>query len=116
MLFGNIRYGAVVMNEVGRIVQEEWEKSAEIRPSIELDAYVVMPNHLHGLVTIVPDDFRANGGNTSGLEDKGPIDAPLRQKPRSLGSFVGGFKGATTARINTLRGTAGTPVWQRNYY
>ena len=37
-------------------------------------------------------------------------------RPRSLASFIAGFKSATTTRINTLRDAAGTPVWQRNYY
>ena len=42
--------------------------------------------------------------------------APLRRPPRSLGSFIAGFKSAVTKRINQHRGTPGAPVWQRNYY
>jgi len=37
-------------------------------------------------------------------------------KPRSLSSFVGGFKSAATKQINIRRNARGTPVWQRNYY
>jgi putative transposase len=128
MLFGNIRNGAMAMNEMGWIAWEEWEKSAEIRREIELDSFVVMPNHLHGLVTIVPDDSVGAHGmrpvsqtpvlqsQTSHSANPGACHAPLRRAPRSLGSFVAGFKGATTRLINEARGTPGTPVWQRNYY
>ncbi|MEH2079373.1 MAG: hypothetical protein V7K89_04965 [Nostoc sp.] len=38
------------------------------------------------------------------------------QKPRSLGSFIAGFKMVVTKRINLLRGTPRAPIWQRNYY
>ena len=42
--------------------------------------------------------------------------APLHRPPRSLGSFVAGYKSAATKRINVLRRTPGLSVWQRNYY
>ncbi|MFH1486257.1 MAG: transposase, partial [Chloroflexota bacterium] len=42
--------------------------------------------------------------------------APLRRAPRSLASFVAGFKATVTTRINAFREMPGTPVWQRNYY
>ncbi|MEH2011628.1 hypothetical protein [Nostoc sp.] len=38
------------------------------------------------------------------------------RKPRSLGSFIAGFKMAVTKRINLLQGTPRVPIWQRNYY
>src|SRR3954452_12071731 len=50
--FGEISDGAVQLNELGRIVDEEWARSSEIRSEIELDTWVVMPNHLHGIVFI----------------------------------------------------------------
>jgi REP element-mobilizing transposase RayT len=37
----------MVMNEIGKIVELEWLKSAEIRNEIEIDNYVIMPNHMH---------------------------------------------------------------------
>jgi putative transposase len=122
-LFGEVRNGAMAMNEFGWIVWEEWERSAEIRREIELDEFVVMPNHFHALVTIVPDGaFELPACNALpeaerfGREPQAHGRAPLRRTPRSLGSLVAGFKAATTSKINTLRGTVGTPLWQRNYY
>ena len=43
-------------------------------------------------------------------------DRPTGPAPKSLGAFVAGFKSAATTRINAHRGTAGAPVWQRNYH
>jgi putative transposase len=128
LLFGNINNGAMAMNELGWIAWEEWEKSAEIRKQIELGPFVVMPNHLHGIVTINPDNpVEAYGGaprsegrpvseTSLAAWREGASLAPLRRQSRSLGSLVAGFKQATTKRINDVRGTAGAPLWQRNYY
>ena len=97
--------GEVELNELGRIAAEEWLKSARIRIEIELDAWVVMPNHVHGTVIITDD--RCKGDR--------PV-APSGPRPRSLGAMMAGFKSAATRRINTTRGTPGASVWQRNYY
>ena len=51
-LFGEIVDGEMMLNELGRIVQEEWEKTPAIRLEIELDEFVVMPDHIHGIVII----------------------------------------------------------------
>jgi REP element-mobilizing transposase RayT len=106
MLFGEIAAGETRLNEFGRIVQDEWRKSAVIRREIELDIFVIMPNHIHGIVNIIDADVGATGRS------------PLRSGPpaRSLGAFVAGFKSAVTKRISEMRRTPGTPVWQRNYY
>jgi putative transposase len=55
-LFGAIRRGRMVLNERGKIVVEQWERSEGMRNEVLLDAFVVMPNHLHGIVCIVPPD------------------------------------------------------------
>ena len=106
MLFGEIAGGGTRLNEFGRIVEDEWQKSSVIRREIELDVFVVMPNHIHGIVNIINPDVGATGRS------------PLRSGPpaRSLGAFVAGFKSAVTKRLNNLRHTPGVPVWQRNYY
>jgi putative transposase len=105
-LFGEIVEGEFRSNACGQIVQYEWERSAQIRTEIELDAFVVMPNHIHGVIVISEAMGRATGRS------------PLQSGPsrRSLGAFVGGFKAVITKRFNALRGSPGTPVWQRNYF
>jgi len=105
-LLGQIVDGEMVLSEYGRIAQEEWLQSAAIRRELELDAFVVMPNHIHGVVAII-----------SAVPHVGAHGVrPLQRKPRSLGAFIAGFKSTTTRRINEPRGTPNALVWQRNYY
>ena len=109
LLFASIRGDAVELNGFGRIVQEEWLRSADIRRELALDAYIVMPNHVHGILVLSPEECSV-GRLPRRL---GSGEGPGR---RSLASFVGGLKSATTKRINEMRGTPRAPVWQRNYY
>ena len=95
----------IELNEYGRILAEEWERSKDIRQEVELDAFVAMPNHIHGIVMVTID---------VGATGRSPF--PSGPSKRSLGAFVGGFKSAVTTRINQLRGTPGVRIWQRNYY
>ena len=94
------------LSNYGRIVAEQWEISATMRREISLDAFVIMPNHIHGIVFINESGVGATGGS------------PVRWGPRqySLASLLSGLKSATTKRINDLRQTPGGLVWQRNYY
>ena len=55
-LLGTVRRGRMALNEYGRIVVAEWERSETMRDEVVLDAFVVMPNHLHGIVCLVPPD------------------------------------------------------------
>jgi putative transposase len=103
-LFGAVLAdGAMLLNACGAIVTKEWTRSAIVRHEIALDAFVVMPNHIHGIVLVHAGDR--------------PV-APTESRPqqRSLGAFVAGFKSVVTRRINEMRCTPGAPVWQRNYY
>ncbi len=52
---GEVDEGEMVLNDSGRIVEEEWLRTAELRPDMRLDAHVVMPNHFHGIVQILDD-------------------------------------------------------------
>jgi len=109
-LFAEMVDGRVVVSACGEIVEHEWLRSTEIRPGVRLDAFVVMPNHIHGIVIIC-------GQPIVGAHSCAPLhDAPVGRSPRSLGSFIAGLKSAATKRINEIRGTPGLPVWQRNYY
>ncbi|MBL1177186.1 transposase [Pantanalinema sp. GBBB05] len=122
-LFGEIVDGEMRLNALGQLVSDEWMRSCSIRREIDFDAWVIMPNHIHGLVWIHLSDVPQNlvGANgrlplheASHSTNQDRLVPPM--KPRSLSSFIAGFKSATTKRINLTRNAAGTPVWQRNYY
>jgi REP element-mobilizing transposase RayT len=95
--------GEATLSEDGKIVNYEWMRSSEIRKEIELDAFIIMPNHIHGIIFI-----HDNKDKNVGANGRSPL--------RSLGSFVSGFKSITTKRINELHNTPQKPFWQRNYY
>jgi REP element-mobilizing transposase RayT len=104
-LFGEIQNGVMIPNNYGKIVIEEWYKSETIRDEIELDEFVLMPNHIHGILSI------GRRGDQSIAQNH--IPGP---KPKSLSSFIAGFKSSVTKQINSIRNKPGIPVWQRNYY
>ncbi len=105
----------MILNKWGTIVGQEWYRSAAMRTEIEPDAFIVMPNHIHGILFIHPV-------GASGCSPKTVMHRIYRcpNHPgfakKSLASFIAGFKAAVTTRINTLRGTPGKPFWQRNYF
>jgi putative transposase len=109
-LFGNISGGAMCLNEIGEIVQDVWLQTVEIRHEIMLDAFVVMPNHVHGVV-LIRDDVKspARATRQSPLHIRGPQN-------RSLGSFIAGFKSMCTISIKKFLGARTIRMWQRNYY
>jgi putative transposase len=79
VLFGRVLDGQMQFNGYGEIVQEEWFRSATIRKEIRLDAWIVMPNHVHGIVTIAVE-AHIDAPSTSGTDDVGSHgDAPGTQ-------------------------------------
>jgi REP element-mobilizing transposase RayT len=113
-LFGEIKEGQMFLNENGKIVEQEWFKTPEIRKEIILDEFIIMPNHIHGIILINDQNTENNNIIVSSVGAKG--SSPLRMQPKSISSFVSGFKSSVTTQINTLRQTPGNPVWQRNYF
>ncbi|HXF48618.1 MAG TPA: transposase [Verrucomicrobiae bacterium] len=108
-LFGKVMDGKVQLNPFGCVVEEEWLKTAELRPCIELGTSVVMPNHFHGII-VINDECRGTARRAPTVSRFGkPVAGALSTVIRS-------FKSAVTKRINDLRRTPGNVVWQRNYY
>jgi REP element-mobilizing transposase RayT len=105
-LLGSIENGEITLSEYGMIARDEWMKSAAVRFEIELDEFVVMPNHFHGIVVI----------HGRGDRPVAPTKHHPGPQPKSIGALVAGFKSTVTKQINQIRNTPGIPVWQRNYY
>ncbi|QNF31572.1 hypothetical protein HUW51_02090 [Adhaeribacter swui] len=109
-LFGEVKGGEMKLNPFGQIAYENWLKTPQIRPNVALDVFVIMPNHLHGILLIRKGESHSPLLNP----DKGECDSPLRTPSNTIGAMVRGYKSAVTKQINLLR--AGVIVWQRNYY
>ena len=108
-LFGEIVNGIMQLNEYGQLVEFTWHDLVNHNGNIELREFVIMPNHVHGIIVIAapaapPAPVRA------GSE---PAPTPA---PPPLSEIVRQFKTFSARRINEKRGMRGVPVWQRNYW
>ena len=111
-LFGDVVNGEMALNEYGRIARDEWIRAGELRPNVKTDAFVVMPNHIHGIVVIGDNDYRR------GTMHRAPTKTERFGKPvaGSLPTIVRCYTAAVTRHINRLRNTPGAKLWQRNYW
>jgi REP element-mobilizing transposase RayT len=109
-LFGSIVNGEMLLSEWGMIVKNEWLRTSIIRPNIVVDEFVLMPNHLHGILVIVDTDCRGTLQRAPTVEQFG------KPTSNSIPTIIRLFKSTTTKQINELRKTPGEPLWQRNYY
>lgn len=133
-LFGDVIGSEMIVNEPGRKVQAVWDDLPVHYPHVATDAFVVMPNHVHGVIVI-----RAGGCEAAGYPPAHAVDfnpdhvekqagfkpdhvemrAGLKPAPtvrHGLPEIIRGFKTFSARMINEFRKTSGTPVWQRNYY
>ena len=126
-LFGEVAEGIMMPNALGDIAQRCWNAIPEHMPMVTLDEFIVMPNHVHGIIVIadgpvpvVPDDV-VGAGNFPPLRDTVPPPEPSRKMPvmqkGSLGHIMQTFK-AGVSRSAAKGGSIerGTPIWQRGYY
>jgi REP element-mobilizing transposase RayT len=120
-LFGDIVNGEMRTNAAGQVVQATWEMLPSHYPGVTPDAFVIMPNHIHGIVVIdcVPNhssvgaQFIAPPSRT--VASGGAINrAPTPDRAPTLGGIIRGFKARTPHRLHRNLGIV--RVWQRNYY
>ena len=119
---GRINNGEMIFSDFGKIVDDEWLKSFEIRDELFLDEYIIMPNHLHAIVLLKKSnneqlfDFHGangtngtnetNGANETNVQTHGRASLQLTKpsnfirKPQSISSFVAGFKSAVNSKID----------------
>lgn len=128
-IFGEIIDGKMILNEFGRIANEEWLNTANIRQNCKLHTHIIMPDHIHGIIEIL---FSENPNNQIGA---------FKSPSHTIGAFIRGFKIATIKRIKDkiysysgdsswgelqFAPTEFAPteiikklnfkIWQRNYY
>jgi len=125
-LFGEIVDGRMELNQYGGIVQRWWNEIPNHFPNVETIAFVIMPNHVHGIIVIT--DIRRGTVPVPGVDGQttqqdvdvdslnlGGETPPLR--PPTLGQVVAYFKYQSTKELNLLNETGAiTKFWQRNYY
>lgn len=103
---------SVVLNEFGLIVQETWYDLPKHNEGIFLHEFIVMPNHIHGIIEIAKDGISCIHNNTG--EETGCEPVPTKRK--NLSEIVRQFKTFSSRRINNLRNRPGVHVWQQRFY
>lgn len=115
-IFGEVVNTEMKLSALGQIAWDEWMKTAKLRPYVQLfdDEFVVMPNHVHGIIWLAGD-----AASVGARRRRAPTDAVEkfgRPIPGSIPTIVRAYKSAVTYAINRAQNIHGTPVWQRNYY
>jgi len=98
-LFGTVIDSAVLLSDIGLIVNQYWLEIPHHFPTVTLDLHVVMPNHVHGLLSLPSSN-----------------EAPQLDIAHDLNAIVGSFKAAATRSVNTRHAAQGFRLWQRSYY
>jgi putative transposase len=120
-LLGKVVNDMVQLNGTGRLVESVWLKTASVRPEIELDAYVVMPNHFHAIFFIQESPGPAGATHRVAPTENHAAGAGKPHRPagpqlRSVGAIIGQFKSLVTKRLTLAPPYFQSSLWQRNYY
>ncbi|MBN2788606.1 MAG: hypothetical protein JXR69_00290 [Candidatus Delongbacteria bacterium] len=140
-IFGKIINKSMVLNNAGLIVQKCWLNIPKYCLGITLHEYIIMPNHIHGIIEITKPNAGANNhspeynvpNNNTTVDEKccldlaydnraysdTPLQKSLRSPSKTIGSIVRGFKIGVMKwfRENmTVKYPVGKTIWQRNYH
>jgi REP element-mobilizing transposase RayT len=107
-LFGEIADDQMQLNQLGVIAASYWEEIPTHFPHVELDAAVVMPNHVHGIIVIMDRPHP--------LHEAISIEVSGSSKQGSLSTVVGSYKAGVTRQIRRLFPDAETPIWQGRFH
>ena len=108
-LFGRIETDKVILSELGLIAEKYWKKIPEHFKNVKLDEYIVMPDHIHGIL-ILSEDRRDTACRVPTYER---FSRPV---PGSLSTIIRSFKSSFTGHVNKLHSTPGRKIWQGRYY
>ena len=110
-LSGEMLDGEMHLSNMGQIADECWRLIPGHYPQVELDAFAIMPNHVHGIIIL--DERAATLSPHVGAQHVAPLRPHV--KSGSLGAIIRAYKASVTRQIGREHG--GPPdIWQRNYY
>lgn len=111
--FGQIRNGKIKLNEIGMIVKNEWLKTKELRENIDIDEFVIMPNHFHGILVILEQD-KIRRDVARNVSTNKSYFSKISPKPSSLSSIIRAFKSAVTKQVH--KNGYDYFKWQERFY
>ena len=120
--FGSITNGEMILNELGRTIADLWVAIPVHFPNVEPGEFVVMPNHIHGIIVIT---FGVGHDNEEGTLQETIVGATHAStipkntngpKSGSISAIIGSFKSAATKLFHAIPEHSRERLWQRNYY
>jgi putative transposase len=117
-LLGKIVEGKMILNEIGKIVENYFKQIPNHFENVELDVFQVMPNHVHGIIVI--NKPRISISSPVGVYNCKPLQNITNRKyfeknlPNTIGSMIRAFK--TVVKTWCNKNSYGYFKWQRNYY
>ena len=106
-LFGVLKNGSIKLSEIGRIIEKNWLNIPVHFPGVKLDAWIIMPDHIHGILLFELVD--------SGEACLAPTTSSTHGDLPNLGAVVGSFKSAVTKEARKSCNSR-VPLWQRGYF
>ena len=97
-------------SRLGSVVEDSWANLPDHYENVSLDAFILMPNHIHGVI-IIEDESTVVGAGF-----KPALASAVDSRRHGLPEIVRAFKTFSARRINEMRASPGTPVWQRGFY
>jgi putative transposase len=108
-IFGNIIHEEMKLSTEGTIAQRCWEEIPKHFSNVQLDEYIIMPNHIHGIIILTEPMV----GTRHAVSLREQFAKPVIG---SVPTVVRSFKSAATKRIHEIRNTPSLPVWQGRFF
>jgi len=114
-LFAEIKNDESLLTPIGKIVCEEWERSTTLRKDIELGDFVVMPNHLHGIL-LLRETAENQSARSAALQEDWVARTSRDRAPNSVSSLIAGYKASVTRKIREHLNDSSFIAWQPRFY
>ena len=113
-MFETIFVDQVNLNPIGRLVESEWQRLEQRFSHIQLGSWIVMPNHIHGIIHLIQSEIvQQPFENADLLKPLEQFGSPI---PGYIPTIIRSFKSSVTQQHQNLYRDYSTKIWQRNYY
>ncbi len=114
-LFGEVVDGQMKLNDVGLLVAEEWQKCFDACSDMDLHHWVIMPNHIHGIVATADPETEESSDPSNIESDPSRLSSGDYESSHFLRTWINSFKEVAASRINSLRKLPHQPLWQQEF-
>jgi putative transposase len=114
-VFGEVSSGFMYLNNYGKIARRCWQEIPKHFQNVMIDLYIIMPNHIHGIIWLCDQVVDVTERHASLLHLQKSNGQQIIKKPK-LHTVIGSFKSAVSRQINLLDGHSSRSFWQKSFY